>query len=389
MLSVKSPHSQNFFHKTPQFGDDGGASGKVIKTSAQIAYLNAITAPLAPITGFFLEAFVGDQLNQHRALKDAYEMLAPKDLAKVNFDQIVGQEHAKRELQEFLKRQEFSRLFKYLYEGDERGANNAVLLAGPPGTGKTLLGKAVAANLKDAAMVNIHCETLMRLAQQRNAAKKFEKRLRAIPQKRIVLMFDEMEALGNRASMNPTQDEYKLLTWLLKLMDGIKTKNGQETLILGTTNFVENLDPALRNRFHQVIPVTTPSPEELKQLFDLYLNKDEKKLRLKGALDMDVIAQASRGFTGRKVEQTVSILKRHLLLNLPDDEKMRLNQQIIQNDKQKSAPRKTKSKPLDIKLSYSQADLLDAIRMARSGLDVTQTETAAPALKRNDLDLAV
>jgi AAA+ superfamily predicted ATPase len=329
---------------------------------------------LGPATGFFLDEFVGDQLHQHRALKDAYEILRPKDLAKISFDQIIGQEAAKQELQEFIKRQKFSQLFKYLYEGDERGANNAILLTGPPGTGKTLLAKAVAANLEDAAMVNIHCETLTRMIQQRNAARKFEKRLRAIPQKRIVLMFDEMEAVGNRNLMNPTQDEYKLLTWLLKLIDGIKTKKGQETLIIGTTNFLENLDPAIRNRFQQIIPVQAPNDEELKQLFNLYLNKDEKRLRAEGPLDMEAIAQAAKGFTGRKVEQTVSILKRHLLMNLPDEEKTRLNQQIVEYQKQKGLKNK---KPLDIKLTYTQADVLNAIRMARSSLDITQTESAA------------
>src|SRR5690606_26120278 len=77
---------------------------------------------LGPATGFLLDEFVGDQLHQHRALKDAYEILRPKDLAKISFDQIIGQEAAKQELQEFIKRQKFSQLFKYLYEGDERGA---------------------------------------------------------------------------------------------------------------------------------------------------------------------------------------------------------------------------------------------------------------------------
>ena len=325
-------------------------------------------AVIAPIANNVLGPAVKHRLEGSHRLKQAYEVLKPKDLQNIGFDQVVGHDAVKAELQSFVERQKFPKLHEHLYKNDVRGRNNYLLLEGPPGTGKTLLAKAIASNLENTAFIKLDCENLVQSESGSGPAiiAQIEKKAAKLKQKRLIFFLDELDAIGSRESLGTDNVErYNTLTRLLKMLDGVKGFKGKELLVIGATNKPNLIDDALLNRFRQIITVPAPTSEELKQMYRLYI--DQKDLLEDGSLDMDAIAEASVGFTGRKVEQAVSILK---------DARIRALSPKVMAEMEKQLKKPKNLEPF--KLIFTQEDLMKAIQAAQSHL----------VISKNDLDLA-
>jgi cell division protease FtsH len=148
---------------------------------------------------------------------------------------------------------------------------------GPPGTGKTMFAKAMAAALGAAITVVSGPELKSKWVGES------EERLRQIfHQARqsapSIIVFDELDSFASaRGTYTGSGVEHSMVNQLLTEMDGFHRE--EMVFVIGTTNYVEILDPALlrpgRFEFHLHIPY--PAADDRREILRIY----DEKMRLK------------------------------------------------------------------------------------------------------------
>lgn len=77
-------------------------------------------------------------------------------------------------------------------------------------------------------------------------------------EKSAVVFIDEIDSLCSaRGSGDESESSKRIKTEFLVQMQGVD-KDNKGILILGATNFPENIDPAIRRRFEKRIEITLP-----------------------------------------------------------------------------------------------------------------------------------
>lgn len=125
-------------------------------------------------------------------------------------------------------------------------AGRGVLLVGPPGVGKTRLVRDVARDV-GAALVTVSGPVVVGSRpgeSEENLRAAFARASEAAREEACVLFIDEVDALCPKRSSTTGAPENRLVAQLLTLMDGIGSDEG--FVIIGATNRVDALDPALR-----------------------------------------------------------------------------------------------------------------------------------------------
>ncbi|PID39910.1 MAG: ATP-binding protein [Proteobacteria bacterium] len=170
---------------------------------------------------------------------------------------------------------------------------------GPPGTGKTLFAKAMASALGAAVIVVSGPELKSRWVgeSEERLRQLFVRARQAAP---CIIVFDELDSFATaRGTYTGSGVEHSMVNQLLTEMDGFRPN--ENVFIVGTTNFVDSLDPALlrpgRFEFHLQIPY--PDAEDREAIFRIY----DDKLALK--LDERALSYAVKR-TGDLVEGTNS-----------------------------------------------------------------------------------
>uniref|UniRef100_A0A665UUZ3 ATP-dependent zinc metalloprotease YME1L1 n=1 Tax=Echeneis naucrates TaxID=173247 RepID=A0A665UUZ3_ECHNA len=210
----------------------------------------------------------------------------------------VGVEEAKNELQEvveFLKNpQKFTALGGKLPKG--------VLLVGPPGTGKTLLARAVAGEADvpfyyasgsefDEMFVGVGASRIRNLFREGKANAP------------CVIFIDELDSVGGKRIESPMHPySRQTINQLLAEMDGFKPNEG--VIIIGATNFPEALDNALirPGRFDMQVTVPKPDVKGRTEILNWYL----KKIKMDPAVEANIIARGTVGFSGADLENLVN-----------------------------------------------------------------------------------
>src|SRR5579885_2641256 len=147
---------------------------------------------------------------------------------------------------------------------------------GPPGTGKTMFAKAMAAAL-GAAITVVSGPGLKRKwvgESEENLRQIFHRARQSAPS---IIVFDELDSFASaRGTYTGSGVEHSMVNQLLTEMDGFHRE--EMVFIVGTTNYVEVLDPALlrpgRFEFHLHIPY--PSADDRRAILRIY----DKKMRL-------------------------------------------------------------------------------------------------------------
>jgi len=167
-----------------------------------------------------------------------------------------------------------------------------VLLYGPPGTGKTLIAKAVA-NEVDATFVTVSGPEVMSKYKGESEERLRELFERARENAPAIVFFDEIDSLA------PERDdggdaETRVVGQLLSLMDGLDARG--DVVVVGATNRVDDLDPALRRggRFDREIEIGVPNEAGRREILDVHT----RRMPLAGDVDVDRIAARTHGFTG-------------------------------------------------------------------------------------------
>jgi cell division protease FtsH len=148
---------------------------------------------------------------------------------------------------------------------------------GPPGTGKTYFAKAIAASIGAAITIVSGPELKSKWVgeSEENLRQIFHKARQSAPS---IIVFDELDSFATaRGTYTGSGVEHSMVNQLLTEMDGFH--KDELVFVVGTTNFVESLDPALlrpgRFEFHIHIPY--PDDDDRKAIFQIY----DTKMRLK------------------------------------------------------------------------------------------------------------
>lgn len=230
-----------------------------------------------------------------------------QSVPKVSFDDIGGQEVAKRELIEALQ------FIKDIEAARVLGIRplKGILLAGPPGTGKTLMAKA-AANYADAAFLaasgSEFVEMYAGVGAQR--VRRLFRQARALAAKEgkqcAVIFIDEIEVLGGRRGKHSSHMEYdQTLNELLVQMDGLTgDAGGVRVLVMAATNRPDLLDPALLRpgRFDRTVQVGMPDREGRLHILKIHT----RGRPLAPGIDLEELAREMYGFSGAQIESAVN-----------------------------------------------------------------------------------
>jgi transitional endoplasmic reticulum ATPase len=168
-----------------------------------------------------------------------------------------------------------------------------VLLHGPPGTGKTLLAKAVA-NESDANFILLNGPEIMSKfygESEKKIRDLFEEAEKTAP---AIIFIDEIDAIAPKREEVYGEVERRVVSQMLTMMDGLKSRG--KVVVIGATNRVNSIDPALRRpgRFDREIAINVPDKKGRLSILKIHsrgmpLNKDVK---------LDEMAAITHGFVG-------------------------------------------------------------------------------------------
>ncbi len=219
---------------------------------------------------------------------------------RITFDDVAGQEQAKREvseLVEFLREPDrFSRVGATVPHG--------VLLMGPPGTGKTLLAKALAGEA-DVPFFSTTGSEFIEVFVGVGAGrvrKMFEAARKVAP---AIIFIDELDSIGRTrgTGLGGGNDEREqTLNQILAELDGF---DGREAVVvLAATNRPDVLDPALLRpgRFDRHVTLNLPDKKARRAILDIHA----KGLPLKNKSDLDLIAAGTTGFSGADLKNLLN-----------------------------------------------------------------------------------
>ncbi|NWV10343.1 ATAD2 protein, partial [Ptilonorhynchus violaceus] len=148
------------------------------------------------------------------------------------------------------------------------------LFYGPPGTGKTLVARALA---NECSRGGRKVTFFMRSAadcmskwvgeSERQLRLVFEQAYQMRPS---IIFFDEIDALAPVRSSKQDQVHSSVVGTLLTLMDGLASRG--EVVVIGATNRLDSIDPALRRpgRFEREFRFSLPNKEAREEIFKIH-----------------------------------------------------------------------------------------------------------------------
>jgi len=187
-----------------------------------------------------------------------------------------------------------------------------VLLHGPSGTGKTLIAKAVAnesgANFSSIAgpeiMSKYYGESEQRLREI------FEDAQKAAPS---IIFIDEIDSIAPKRGEVTGEVERRVVAQLLAMMDGLKERG--QVVVIGATNRVEAIDPALRRpgRFDREIEIGVPDRAGRVEILQIHV----RNMPIAEDVNLEDLADRTHGFVGADLnalckEAAMRALRRYL-----------------------------------------------------------------------------
>ena len=213
-----------------------------------------------------------------------------KAISRVTYEDIGGLEEEIRKVREMIELpMKHPELFVRL--GVE--APKGVLLHGPPGTGKTLLAKALA-NETNAYFITLTGPEIMSKFYGESEERLREKFKEAEENAPSIILIDEIDSIAPKREEVTGEVERRIVAQLLALMDGLESRG--KVVVLGATNRVNALDPALRRggRFDREIELGVPDRDARLQILQIHT----RGMPLTEDVELDKLADITHGFVG-------------------------------------------------------------------------------------------
>lgn len=276
-----------------------------------LAYLNINIWPIVfaagAITVLYTVARMRGQTGT-RGIVQAGRLKQKRDrslVPKISFDQIGGQEKAKRELIEALDFLMKPEQIEYFGIRPLKG----VLLTGPPGTGKTLMAKA-SAHYADAVFIGANGSDFVEMYVGVGAGRVRQlfqdARQQAIKEKKAhaIVFIDEIDVIGGKRQGGQQKEYDQTLNQLLTEMDGLYQEQPR-IFVMAATNRKEMLDPALLRpgRFDRHVQVDLPDKSAREQILTIHAKNKPLK---ESAPIITMIAKETYGFSGAQLESVLN-----------------------------------------------------------------------------------
>lgn len=232
-------------------------------------------------------------------LRGAGAMFKVAQKPETRFKSVVGVDEAKEALQDIVAYLKNPDKFSQLGAKPPKG----IVLEGHFGSGKTLLARAVAgeASVPFISIAGGDFSDMFMGVGTRRVKKLFALARRRAP---CVVFIDEIDGLGKRSgggSAGETENN-RVINALLVELDGFSATAG--IVVLGATNNVNNLDPALirPGRFDRICHLGLPAVDEREALFALYA----APLRTDGETDFRQLARLSSGLSPASIANAIN-----------------------------------------------------------------------------------
>jgi cell division protease FtsH len=250
--------------------------------------------PFLLIIGFFvwMSRRAGGQMNGVFGFGRSQAREYNPEMPKITFDDVAGQDSAKRELVEivdFLSNPE-----KYISLGAR--VPKGVLLVGPPGTGKTLMARAVAGEA-NCSFYSIAASEFVEMFVGVGASRVRDLFSRAKENSPAIVFIDEIDAVGRQrgAGLGGGNDEREqTLNQMLAELDGFD--QSATVIVMAATNRPDVLDPALLRPGRFDRQVTVDLPDKSGRLSILKIHTRGKPLG--NDVNLELLAGATIGFSG-------------------------------------------------------------------------------------------
>ena len=207
---------------------------------------------------------------------------------------VAGVEEVRGELMEVVEFMRDPKRFERLGAKVPKG----ILLYGPPGTGKTLLAKAVA-HESGANFYSASASSFVEMFAGLGAArirKLFNEARKNSP---AIVFIDELDAVGaQRTGHGFNREQDQTLNQLLVELDGFE--NARQVVVMGASNRIQDLDPALLRpgRFDRSMLV--PPPDLAGREAILKVHTRGKPLNLSD-VNLGQVARQTAGLTGAEL----------------------------------------------------------------------------------------
>jgi len=316
-IGPQGEQGQDFSTEMPAFGDDSllplldEANVTVTveaETAANIwATLFITTMPWVILFLLFYWAYkrtssaLGGRLGGPGELKKFLETPGRKaEVPEVSFNDVAGQENAKREVMELIEFLKNPEHFRKLGAEVPRG----VLLMGAPGTGKTLMARALAGEA-GVPFYSISGSEFIEVFVGVGASRVrhlFEAAKKNAPS---IIFIDELDSVGRTrgTGLGGGHDEREqTLNQILAEMDGFA--GHEAVIVIAATNRPDVLDPALLRpgRFDRHVILDLPDLKDREAILAVHT----RKIPLQDDADLKQIAAGTPGFSGADLKNLVN-----------------------------------------------------------------------------------
>jgi len=316
-IGPQGSSGQYFETRLPDFGDerllplleDHGVSVRIGQDPAKTGWAAVLLAllPWIILFAFFYWIFrrssqaMGGQMGGSGALKKFLERSTEQaQVPRITFEDVAGQENAKREVTELVEYLKSPERFRKLGAEVPRG----VLLMGAPGTGKTLLARALAGEAgvpfySISASEFIEVFVGVGASRVRNLFQTAKKNAPSI------VFIDELDSVGRTrgTGLGGGHDEREqTLNQILAELDGFA--GHEEVLVVAATNRPDVLDPALLRpgRFDRHVTLDLPDRNDRLAILRVHT----RQVPLGPDVEFDELASGTSGFSGADLRNLVN-----------------------------------------------------------------------------------